>query len=421
MHNPPLNGCDYLMAGFDYELRRSGFAGNSCMSVLELSGPISTDQLRERLRALHEPYAILSARRAGALLPRWNLKHSHAKPPAVHQHQDAPNLLHRLFNTPLQVRRGELMRFDVIETSGASRLAFTWWHPLMDARSAEHFIAMVGRHDVPLPDPDATGPKRPTRKLRERVQLAWKSLHLLDEFCKAPPRTLPIRHSRAPAELRFRTERFSAEETARARSHGVKLCGALGDAQFHGVASVMELHRLHQRLGRPSPSYVLPIPVALRPKGSVDPLFSNQITMLMTQFLPEHVETADAAIAVLKAQTERSIRSGFIDSGLMLSELFRFLPLPLYMAMLKKGLKGEICSMFYGNTAAVNPLVTTFLGVPVVEFTHVAAVTPSPGIGVIFHYFRGELRLTVVHSAKMLNDAEAADFAARLRERLLNP
>ena len=41
--NPQLNGSDYLMLGFDYELRRRGFAGNSCQIVLELNFVISPD------------------------------------------------------------------------------------------------------------------------------------------------------------------------------------------------------------------------------------------------------------------------------------------------------------------------------------------------------------------------------------------
>jgi hypothetical protein len=56
-----------------------------------------------------------------------------------------------------------------------------------------------------------------------------------------------------------------------------------------------------------------------------------------------------------------------------------------------------------------------------VDFAHVAAVTPSPGLGVIFYHFCGELRVTIVHSTQALTEAEAAEFAARLRQRLLEP
>jgi len=123
----------------------------------------------------------------------------------------------------------------------------------------------------------------------------------------------------------------------------------------------------------------------------------------------------------LKSQTEKSMRAGLVDSGVLLLETFRFMPHPIFMAFLKHGLRGEICSLFYGNTAAVSPLVTTFFGASVEDFTHIAAITPSPGVGVIFYYFRGAMRVTVLHLEKYYSSAEIDEFAAGLRARLLNP
>jgi len=91
------------------------------------------------------------------------------------------------------------------------------------------------------------------------------------------------------------------------------------------------------------------------------------------------------------------------------------------MAILKRGMHGEICSLFYGDTAAVSPLLTQFLGTSINTLTHVAAVTPSPGLGVIFYTFRGLLRITVLNLSNVLSETEAAGFAADLRARLLNP
>src|SRR4051794_3894426 len=72
--NPHLNGCDYLMLAFDYELRKRGFAGNSCQIVLELKSAISTSLLQERLRTLTAQYPLLSARTGGVFLPQWKLR-----------------------------------------------------------------------------------------------------------------------------------------------------------------------------------------------------------------------------------------------------------------------------------------------------------------------------------------------------------
>jgi len=417
-----LNGCDYLMLGFDYELRRHGFAGNTCQIVLELASALPTGALEERLNALVTTYPVLRARPCGLILPQWKLPRRAAAGPSVRVHRDEPELAQRLFNEPLATTRGELARFDLIQRDGGRMaLVFTWAHALMDAPSAEHLLALIGRKELPFAAPHSPPPARTRLGLLERFKRAWKNLYQIDQFSRAAPRSPGPRYPKAPARLQYRVETFSAAETERVRGNGVHFCGILGDAQYHAAVAVLELHQLHQRLGCPSASYVLPVPVGLRPKGTVEPLFGNEVGMLMLQFLPEHLDSIAHAVTMLKMQTEQAMRAGLLESGRMLSDLFRFLPLPAYMSVLKRGLRGEICSLFYGDTAAVNPLLTTFLGVPIENFTHVAAVTPSPGLGVIFYYFRGQLRVTVLHLSTVLNEAEVAEFAAGLRARLLNP
>lgn len=418
----PLNGCDYLMLGFEYELRRHGYAGNSCQIDLELDAAIAPDGLRQRLAELVNRHPILRARPGGWLMPKWKLPGRHAPLPQVRVHRDQPGLREKLCDEPLQPKRGELFRFDLIERAGGRMtVVFTWAHTLMDANSAEHFVALVGRPDLPLPALEPTLTSRLPKTFRAKLQLARKSVLQLDEFIKNRPRTVGVRFPAAPKIQRFRVERFSPDETARIRAHGIKLCGAFGGAQFHAAASMVELHHLHQRVGKPSASYVLPMPVSLRAKGTVEPLFCNQVTMMMTQLLPAQLDTTAHAVAALKPQIAQAMRDGLIEAGVAIAEISRFLPLAPYVFMLKFGLRGEVCSFFYGDVAAVTPLLTTFCGATVRDFVHVGATTPSPGIGAIFYSYRGELRITVFHLETHFTAAEAESFAKGLRARLLNP
>ena len=418
--NWPLNGSDYLMLGFDHELRREGFAGNSCQIVLELAGRISREELAGRLRELTEEIPLLRTRPGGIFRPHWRGLNGKLTAPKVTMHADEPEIEQNLFNQALDTRRGELMRFDVLERKrGGSSLIFTWSHALMDGPGGEHFLALVGNRDVAVPNRLFSEPVGKGPSFRERTKLAWRYLHHIDTYCKQPAKTMGVRHSAASAELRYSVERFSLEETNRARANGVKLCGPLGDGQFHAAAAMMELHRLHERLGSKSASYILPIPVGMRPKGKIEPLFGNQMAMLMLQILPEHLASMEALVGAIKEQTSHLLRSGLMDCGVKLSEMFRFLPLPVYMALLKQGLKGEICSIFCGDTAGVTPLLSRFMGTEVEDFAHVAPVTPTPGVGIVFYSFRGELRVSVIYSMKVLNPTEAAGFAAGVRARLL--
>lgn len=420
-NNLPLNGSDQLMRGFDFELRRRGFAGNHCQIILGAASRISPDTLRQRLATLQNELPMLNARAGGLFKPRWRIPARARRPIPVRTHRDGPDLRQKLFNEPLRLRRGELMRFDLVERDGARMdVIFSWAHTLMDATAAEHFLTAVSDENIVLPVNGAQPPGAPA-KWPERLELMKKSVAQLDKFCENQPRSLKTRHAAAPRELSYHVEKFSAAETARIRAHSARLCGVLGDAQFHAVTAALELHRLHQQFGSATRSYILPMPVGLRPKGRLDPLFSNQIDMLMLQFLPEQLAAPEQAVAALKAQTAQALRENSVSYGRKLSELFSFLPLPIYMAVLKHGLKGEICSLFFGDPGTVNPRLENFLGAVVENFTHVAAVTPAPGLGVIFYYFRGELHFSVIHAQTVLTAAEAAGFATALRNRLLSP
>ena len=405
------------MLGFDYELRRRGFAGNSCQIVLELDAPIGPARLEQSVAALVRQHPILSARPTRGLTPRWTPTRAM---PRVRVHTEAANLRQELFNEPLDIHRGELIRFDLIGRT----VIFTWAHALMDAKSAEYFLALAGGDSVPTPEPGEDWYAwRGSRAggLRARGRQAWRELDRLEKFKTALPVSLATRRPPTARVLNYQVVTFSRAETVIVRAQAGRLCGLLGDTTFHMAATLLELHQLHERAGCRSASYVMPIPVGLRPKGTRAPLFSNQVTMMLHQFLPAQLGTMGQAIAAVKTQKTDFLRDDQIDAGIALAQLFRRLPLWLYMRIIQRELGGEICSLFFADTGWVDPALQSFLGARIEKIAHVPAVTVPPGVGVVFYRFRDQLQFTLVHANGTLTDTEAADFATRLRNRLLTP
>ena len=409
--NRQLNGADYLMLAFDYDLRRR-HAGYACQIILELSAPIDPAALSQRLGEVLTRFPFLAARPVGLLRPYYKL---YLGTPAVRQHPDEPGIRERLFNEPLATRRGELLRFDLV----GNAIIFTWARVLMDARAAEHFLLELGRGDfTAMTDAPSVVAENPVGK---QMAGARQASEYIDQFAKTPARPLRRLDRSVPPLLKYRIERFTVAETARIRENATRSCGFLNLAQYDLAAALMELHRLHERLGTGSPSYVFAVPVGLRPKGSWAPLFSNQIAMLMQQVFPNQLDTLANTVAALKAQTELALRHGHLSNYILLAEFARYLPLPVCVAIMKRSLGGELASIFYGDAGTLNSPQLEFLGVPVVDVVHIGAVTEAPGLGVIFGRFRNQLRLTVIHATRMLKDDEAAEFAAKLRTRLLEP
>ena len=95
IRHPELNGPDYLMLGFDHELRRHGFAGNTCQITLELGAAISPDALRQRLAVLVREHPVLRTRPGGVIFPKWKPARSSSAYPQVRVHRDMPGLQQR--------------------------------------------------------------------------------------------------------------------------------------------------------------------------------------------------------------------------------------------------------------------------------------------------------------------------------------
>ena len=411
------NGCDTLMLGFDYELRRRGFAGNSCQIILELSKAVDHTKLEKRLTELVRQNPILRSRPVRGLNPHWKPARTM---PRVRVHMESTGLPQQLFNEPLDLHHGELIRFDLIGCT----LIFTWAHALMDAKSAEYFLALVGDDQLLPPEagPDWYAQRaKAAGNLRARVRQAWRALERLEQFKRALPVSLATQRPPAAKKMKRRIVALSAAESARVRENSTRLCGFLGDTNFHLAATLVELHRLQSRAGCATASYVVPIPVGLRPKGTHAPLFSNQLTMLLHQFLPGQLETVAQAAAAIKTQRAECLREGHVDSSIALAQLFRALPLRLYMWLVKHELQGEICSLFFGDTSAVDPALENFFDARIETFAHVPAITVPPGIGIVFYRFRQQLNFTLVHAEGTLTGGEVDEFIGLVRQRLLNP
>src|SRR5271155_4047998 len=108
-NNSPLNGSDQLMRGFDFELRRRGFAGNQCQIILELVAKILPEVLKARLAALQNEFPMLSAHVGGIFKPKWKIPEIFKSEIPVRIHDDELNLRQKLFNEHLHIECGESM------------------------------------------------------------------------------------------------------------------------------------------------------------------------------------------------------------------------------------------------------------------------------------------------------------------------
>jgi len=431
----PLTGADCFLRAFDVQTRRWNGASHLAQVVLRLGPGFDPEAFRRTLASVVEANPILRApiRRhwgVGAPVYRLDLA-ARAAPPAfaLHEAAEAPAegsvspLLARRLDEVRSGRRGELLRVDAVRHPDGTDLAFTWLHMLLDGAGSERFVQLLeacGRgerapHAVPAADrPGAPPDVALPASARERGALArsWQTwmtgLGRLDVRSPAGP----LRRVRQTLACDRQT--FEAEATARIRERAGALAGVLTPMIFYLAAAVRAHHAVLRKRGAETGSYVVPLPVDLRPKGSEGGIFRTRVSMVWFQVRTALADDLDALLAELAAQRRRAIREGRIAAGAAAMDFARYAPAGLYARMARRALGGELCSFFFAWTGEFCPGLERFFGAPVRDGFHAPSVPPSPGSSLIFSVRSGRLSVTHVRQRGVFTP----DELVLLREQL---
>src|SRR5690606_1590058 len=213
---------------------------------------------------------------------------------------------------------------------------------------------------------------------------------------------------------------FSDAESARIRERATRLAGFLTPMLFYLAVAIRAHHAvLGARPERPA-SYVVPLPVNLRPKGAEGGMFRTRVSMIWFQVPAEAAAgELEALLERLKEQRRRAVRERQIEGGVAAMDYARWAPAPLYARMARRALGGELCSFFFAYTDEFCPGLDHFFGAPVRDGFHAPSVPASPGSGLVFSLRSGRLDCTHVRQAGVLGPDELAAFRARLEQDLL--
>ena len=438
----PLTGADCFLRAFDHEIRRMNGASHVSQLVLRLGPGFDVEGFARMVEEAARSHPLLRApvaRRLWLGPPSFLLAAAARCPmPRVEIHAaqapragdpPLPEVFAARLNQPLSLRRGELLRFDGVryaEGAAGTDLAMSWLHMLFDGAGSERFLRWLDecyrgeRRLSELPDSEETAPARnpkPSFAERGRAAQAWKGWH--DAMGARPPRSLAGPLRRTPQALRYSVDAFSAEETACVVAAAQKRAGFLTPMLFYLAAALRAHHAVFQARGVDPGSYVVPLPVNLRPKGGEGAIFRTHVSLMWFQAFPEQMEDFDGLVAELKAQRVAAIRAGQIENGVHAMDFVRLAPRRLYAHMARRTLGGELCSFFFAFTDGFLPGLQGFFGARITNGFHVPPVPPSPGSCVAMSLRDQRLNVTHVHQRGVLSERELAIFREQLRADLL--
>jgi hypothetical protein len=298
----------------------------------------------------------------------------------------------------------------------------TWQHLLLDGSGSERFVRWLdacARGDArldALPDPDELRPPAaPTRPLGERgaAARAWQAW--LEGFAAHAPRSFAGPRRRTRQDLAWDLVTLGEAETARVVAEAARRAGFLTPMLYYLALAVRAHDAVARARGLDPKSYLVPLPVNVRPRGAEGAIFRTHVSLIWFQVLPGEVSDLDALIASLKAQRLAAIKAGQIENGSDAMAFARLAPTRLYAYLARRAFAGELCSFFFAFTGEFLGSQERFLGAEIQNGFHVAPVPPSPGSCVAFSLRGGRLNATHVWQRGVFSDAERALLRERLR------
>lgn len=430
-----------MLRAFDAEIRRKSGANHVSQLVLRLGPGFDPDRFKKLVTQVTQAQPILRSpivRRFGVGVPLYKLVDAPRCALPVIEVAEAtassnldeplPERFVARLNERMAPERGELLRFDIVRYDagrGGTDVALSWMHMLFDGSGSEIFVQWLDEcfrgagSPTQLPCPGELEAAEPQRSIKQRGDAAWAWQRRLSSFASQPAGSLAGPLRRVSQQLRYQRISLSPQQTEIAAQAAKKRAGFLTPMLFYLAAAIRAHHAvLRERNGVPR-SYVVPVAVNLRAKGSAKTMFRTHVSMLWFQALPEQVEDLGDLIGVLKEQRLETIKAGLIEAAVDAMDFARFAPTRLYTHMARRDFGGELSSFFFAFTDEFLKGLSSFCGAPILDGFHAAPVPPSPGSCLAIHLRGGCLNATHTYQQGVLSAHEHELFRAQLQSDLL--
>ncbi len=424
----PLRGADLVLVAMQDLWRHARVSHNTVM-VVHCDGPIDPERIRGALDRFLD-YCPWPAARLRRPFP-WGRLHWAARPRAA---LVAPSLRHRRagsaaelhdhleaeLNAVIDPRCESPLRFSVLDYTPdpAARqgvLVVTWFHPLMDPRGGQNFLAHLAHLDQSDGRPPWAGvppafvADADPRPLRERGRLGRESQRYMRTFTRVPP-VSPGTGLTSPGRVRFRQERFVGSDA------GVSPARATREICWRLALVGKTMAEIWSRRGLPDRPFLVPISVDLRTKGEPGATFGNMLAFHFARFRPSETADVPGLARVLRNQMTDALREGQIDANAVAMEFLTYRPLSVVRRHLPGAAAGETFSFHCADLADFPSSLEELFGRRVVNAYHAPAVLPRPGIGVFFNQCGSRNNLVVSWIEGAVSEDEVTRIVEVVRE-----
>ncbi len=431
----PLAGGDYFMHSQDARMRDAGLPGNICRVALRLDGGLDPEALRRRIESspvfgwlarmhITRPWQVAPPTWRATASPRAFFQ---VHPPNGSHGEVLGAVPREIGQREMHAARGPSLAIDLVgHSNGSQDLILSWNHALLDARGAEFILRHL--YSGPAPDdsstleslinPDQTsfGFSKWWNSLgRARLSLNWLKASgkppLFSLMPEAAPASAPKNHSRLLL--------FTSEEAARIDARCKSLNAAFRRSHFYLAASLRAVHEVALRRGKADSAYLLPVPHDKRRRGAKGPIFSNHLSILFYRIEAHQATNLSAVIEELTKQMMEQIRTQFPECCMAALDMFKPLPLNLYLYQLGKPSQGKFASFCFSDSGETCAGIRDVMGAKIQSVVHMVSTWRPPGLTVLFWSYAGRPCAQLSYTDDCLSPEEADLLERTLRSALV--
>ena len=419
----PLSGSDYFQLVLDKHIRKHGTVGNVSRIAIELNGKLELSKLLARLNNLviFNWMKELHIKRSGLFtIPYWQCTATEANFP-ITEHLNAEEIPSEVLNRDIKAESGKLFHIDLIQkANGKSTFVFSVHHSLMDGKGVQSLMKVLADENTKEDVGNYFPIEIPSKQsLNFKLKKSFETKHFIEDFNFKHMATLLSGIPKSVPRSKFDTINFSEEETLLIDKNSIAQGSRFGNSPFYLACITRGLNKLLEQRGKGAGDFWVPMPQNQRLRGAKGPVFSNQLSFMFFRVPSDKLSNMPATIEEICKQMVHQVRIGLPQSYSIMMELFRRVPLFIYYFLIKNSSKGSTASFSFSDVGEAWGDKKLFIGIPILDVSHIPSNPYIPGFTVVFSRFNNRLKILVAHIEETIGENEMQLFEDFLRKDLL--
>lgn len=431
---PVLSGSDYFHLLLDRKMLRNGLVGNISRIHLELSADADLNAIAEQLmeNPTFQHVSQLRVKHRWPLLPRWEVRDSFVlrnddkfnviakeerlkQSLAIHTKLSQNEFNATVLNRKVDNENG-LVHIDLCALeNGTKHLVVSMHHVLFDHQGMNNFVQA-------LADKTASFPLFPPAAEKSGFGTFlnfWTMTVYMLKRNSAKLGTLVNKQLKPASIPTFKTISFSEEETKQIEQDAWQAGARIGQSAFYLSATAKIVHQVLQKRTENPPYLWFSVPNNQRKKGTAGHLVSNQLSFLFFRLYAHELSTTQAAVSSINQQLKAQIKDRIPERYTKLLQALRFMPMPVYEAMVNLASNGKMSSFGFSDLGTDKLALTHFLGTHVKNTCHYPPVPSPPGFNVVVSKSNGQLTFVWAYFDEVLSPSEISEMEQAFRQLLL--